>query len=73
MINTKFAITRWSRDQKTRDTISKRERKENIYKSSLHLSLKMKTLPLTKMSYTNSPPKYMTTLIPKTTPPFFHE
>ena len=25
------------------------------------------------VSYTNSPPKYMTTLIPKTTPPFCHE
>ena len=28
-------------------------------------------LPLTKMSYTNAPPKYMTTFIPKTTPLFF--
>ena len=33
-----FAIIKWSQDQCTRDNVSKRERKEKIYKSSLHLS-----------------------------------
>ena len=35
--------------------------------------IKMKILLLTKMSYTNSPPKHMTTFMPKTTPFFCHE
>ena len=53
----------------TRDNVSKRERKEMLHKTSLH-PLITKTLPLSKMSYTNSPPKYMTTFILKTTPLF---
>jgi len=48
--------------KKTKDT--------KVFTTSL---IKMKILLLTKMSYTNSPPKYMTTLIPKTTPLFCHE
>ena len=39
-----FAITIWSQDQCTRDNVSKRERKEKIYKSLLH------------PSYINTPP-----------------
>ena len=66
-----FAITKWSHDQCTRDNVSKIERKEKIQKSSLH-PLK-KSLLLTKVSYANSPSKYMTTLIPKTTSPFCYE
>ena len=34
---------------------------------------KLYTLILSKMSYTNSPSKYKTTLKPKTTSPFCHE
>ena len=63
-MNTRFAITRWPQDQCTRTRNLKDKEKKKIQKSSL---------PLTKISYTNSPPKYMTTLIPKTTPPFCHE
>ena len=41
-----------------------KERKEKKYiKTSLHPSKCIHTLPLTKISYTNSPPKYKTTLI----------
>ena len=47
-------------------------KKRRIHKSSLHPS-KRKHLPLTKISYANSPPMYMTTLISKTTPLFCHE
>ena len=56
---------KWSQDQYTRYNVSKREIKENIQESSLHLSI---TLPLTKISYisyTNPPPMSMTTLISK--------
>ena len=68
-----FAITKWSQDQYTKDNVSKTERKEKIHKSLLHPS-RNETLPLIKRSYAaNSPPKYMTTLIPKTTPPFCHK
>ena len=48
--------------------VKKRRKKKNI-KYSLHPSI-LYTLPLSKMSYTNSPPKYKTTLKPKTTPLF---
>ena len=48
------------------------KKKRKYKKSSLH-PLKLYTLPLSKKSYTNSPPKYKTTLKPKTTSPFCHE
>ena len=43
-------------------------------KSPYYIPKKKKNTPPNKnISYTNSPSKYMTTLIPKTTPPFCHE
>ena len=51
-----------------------KSKEKKRYKSPHYIPHKQ-TLPLTKISisYTNSPPKTMTTLIPKTTPPFCHE
>ena len=46
--------------------------KKKYKKSSLHPS-ERKTSPNKSISYTNSPPKNMTTLIPKTTPHFCHK
>ena len=52
-----------------KDNVTTRKEKKSTY--ILTTSLKNKeTLPLSKMSYTNSPPKYMTTLIPKLLPIF---
>ena len=58
-----------------KNNVSKIERKEKIKKKKvLTTSLINKNTPPNKnISYTNSPPKYMTTLIPKTTFPFCHE
>ena len=68
-MNTMFAITKWSQDQCTR-IMYLNEKEKKIYKSPHYIPHKQKSLPLTKMSYTNYPPKYMTTLIPKPTPLF---
>ena len=45
--------------------VNVKERKKKYIITSLHPSP-----PITKMSYANSPPKYMTTLIPKLLPLF---
>ena len=63
-----FAITKWSQDQCTRDNVSKIERKEKIQKI-LTTSI-IDTPPIIKISYANSPPMYMTTLISKLLPLF---
>ena len=56
---------------KGKNNVSKIERKEKIQKV---LTTSKKKKPSNKnISYTNSPPKYMNALIPKTTPPFRHE
>ena len=51
-----------------------KKEKKSTYKPH-YIPQKIYTLPLTKMSYANSPPKYKTTLIPKLLPlpPFCHE
>ena len=49
--------------------VYKRQKKINKH-VNLTKSLKRYTLPLTKMSYTNSPPKYKITLKPKPLPLF---
>ena len=54
---------KWSQDQCRRYNVSKRERKEKIQESSSHPSI---YTPL--ISYTNSPPMSMTTLISKLLP-----
>ena len=45
-----------------------KRKKRKVHKFSLHPSKDTNTPPI-KKSYANSPPKYITTLIPKTTPP----
>ena len=52
-----------------KNNVSIKERKEKIHKI-LTTSLKISTLLLTKMSYTNSPPKYDYSHIPKLLPLF---
>ena len=71
-MKTKFAITWWSQDQCTR-TMYLKDKERKSYKSPHYIPKKKKSLPLTKLSYANSPPEYMTILIPKATPPFCHE
>ena len=73
-MKTKFAITWWSQDQCTR-TMYLKDKERKRYKSPHYVpkKKKKKILPLTKVSYANFPPKYMTTLIPKTTLHFCHE
>ena len=66
-----FAITKWPQDQCTRIMYLKPKEKKR-YKSPHYIPHKQNHSP-TKMFYTNSPPKYMTTLIPKNTPLFCHE
>ena len=60
-----------------KSNVSKIERKEKKRKDTKiphYIHHKQNTLPLTKIiSYTNSPPNYMTTFIPKTTSPFCHK
>ena len=65
-------VNKWSQDLRYKNNVSIKERKEKIHKI-LTTSLKISTLPLTKMSYTNSPPKCDYYYIPKTTPPFCHQ
>ena len=50
-------VNKWSQDLRYKNNVSIKERKKKIHKI-LITSLKISTLPLTKMSYTNSPPKY---------------
>ena len=64
-------VNKWSQDLRYKSNVSKKKEKKRYIKSSLHPS-RISTLPLTKMSYTNSLPKndYSQT---KTTPHFCHE
>ena len=50
-----------------------KEKKRKDTKSPHYIPQKENTPPNKKISYINSPPKNMTTLIPKTTSPFCHE
>ena len=53
-------VNKWSQDLMYKNNVSKKERKEKIHNiliTSLKNNLKISTLPLTKWSYTNSPPK----------------
>ena len=47
-----------------KDNVTTRKEKKSTYILTTSLK-KKKKLPLSKMSYANSPSKYMTTLIPK--------
>ena len=58
-----------SQDLRYKNNVSIKERKEKVHKI-LTTSLKISTLPLTKMSYTNSFPKYNYSHIPKLLPFF---
>ena len=50
-------VNKWSQDLRYKNNVSEKKGKKKRYiKSSLHPS-RISTLPLTKMSYTNSPPK----------------
>ena len=71
-MNAMFAITKWSQDQYTR-TMYQKDKEKKRYKSPHYIPYKKINTPLNKKSYANSPPEYMTTLIPKTTSPFCHE
>ena len=63
-------VNKWSQDLRYKNNVSIKERKEKIHKI-LTTSLKISTLSLTKkMSYTNSPPKYDYSHIPKLLPLF---
>ena len=62
-------VNKWSQDLRYKNNVSIKERKEKINKI-LTTSLKISTLPLTKMSYTNSPSKYDYSHIPKLLPLF---
>ena len=46
-------VNKWSQDLRYKNNVSIKERKEEIHKI-LTTSLKISTLPLTKMSYTNN-------------------
>ena len=61
-------INKWSQDLKYKNNVSIKERKEKTYKI-LTTSLKISTLPLTKMSYITLPLS-MTTLIYQNYSPF---
>ena len=61
MINTMFAITKWSQDRCTKRIMYLKRKKRNIHKPSLEPSKEINT-PLIRNSYANSPPKYVTTL-----------
>ena len=53
-------VNKWSQDLMYKNNVSKKEIKEkihNILTTSLKKNLKISTLPLTKKSYINSPPK----------------
>ena len=62
-------VNKWSQDLRYKNNVSIKERKEKINKI-LTTSLKISTLPLTKMSDTNSLPKYDYSHIPKLLPLF---
>ena len=62
-------VNKWSQDLRYKNNVSIKERKEKIHKI-LTTSLKISTLPLTKMSHTNSPPKYDYSHISKLLPLF---
>ena len=62
-------IYKWSQDPMYKNNVSIKERKEKIHKI-LTTYLKISTLPLTKMSYTNSLPKYDYSYLPKLLPLF---
>ena len=62
--NTRFVITIH------KNNVSKQERKEKIEKVLTTSLKKINTPPNKNISYTNSPPKYITTLIPKLLPLF---
>ena len=66
-------VYKWSQDLMYKNNVSKKERKEKIH-NILTISLKKNnnTPPNTMILKTNSPLR-VTTLISKTTPPFFHE
>ena len=49
-------VNKWSHDLRYKSNVSRKKEKKRYIKSSLHPS-RISTLPLTKMSYTNSPPK----------------
>ena len=51
-----------------KDNVTIRKEKKSTYPH--YIPQKQKTLPLPKMSYANSPPKYMTALILKLLPLF---
>ena len=60
------------------DIMYLKEKEKRRYKNPHYIPKNKKnknknTPPNKNISYTNSPSKYMTTLIPKTTPPFCHE
>ena len=55
-----------------KDNVSKKKEKK-IYINPHYISHKNKNTSPIKKSYANSPSKYMTTFIPKTTSPFCHE
>ena len=69
-ISTRFAITKWSQDQCTKNNVSKLKRKEKIQKV-LTTSL-INISPITKISYANPPSMYDYSHI-KTTPPLCHK
>ena len=56
----------------SKKNVSKGKKRKKI-QNVLTTSLINKNTPPIKKSYTNSPPKYMITLISKTTSPFSHE
>ena len=63
-------VNKWSQDRRYKNNVSiKKKKKKKIHKI-LTTSLKISTLPLTKMSYTNSTPKYDYSHIPKLLPLF---
>ena len=62
-------VNKWSQDLKYKNNVSIKERKEKIHKI-LTTSLKISTLTLTTMSYTNSSPKYDYSHMPKLLPLF---
>ena len=60
-------VNKWLQDLRYKNNVSIKERKEKIHKI-LTTSLKISILPLTKMFYTNSSPKYDYSHIPKLLP-----
>ena len=62
-------VNKWLQGLMYKNNVSKKKEKKRYIKFSLHPS-RISTLPLTKMSYTNSPPKNDYSHIPKLLPLF---